>query len=194
MRTSLPLRWQDRPADRYKGARTGHSLTEKQNKLAHLAYVLTIAVKGIDGGIETILGLIIWLSGPQRWYAFLLHFSAPELLEEPGNHRFIELLRNGASNLLHSPISFIVAYLLIHGVLKLALALVLLRGGGRWIFPVATVILVGFIAFMSWHLAEHWSNWVLVFAIFDFVTLLLVLNEWRSEKKRHLPHKPVLHF
>jgi uncharacterized membrane protein len=169
-------------------------LTEKQNKLAHLAYVVTIAVKGIDGGIETLLGLIIWLSGPSRWYAFLLHVSAPELMEEPGNHRFIELLRSGASNLLHSPVSFIVAYLLIHGVLKLALALVLLRGGGRWIFPVATVILVGFIVFMGWHLATHWSNWVLAFALFDLVTLLLVLNEWRSEKKEHVAHRPVLPF
>jgi uncharacterized membrane protein len=169
-------------------------LTEKQNKLAHIAYVVTIAVKGIDGGIETILGMIIWLSGPARWYAFLLHFAAPELLEEPGNHRWIELVRSGANNLMHSSISFIVAYLLIHGVLKLALAVVLLRGGGRWIFPVATAILVGFIIFMSWHLAEHWSNWVLAFAIFDFVTLLLVLNEWRHEKKEHLPHRPVLPF
>lgn len=164
-------------------------MTKTQNKLAHLAYVITIAVKGIDGGIETILGLAIWISGPARWYAFLLHVSAPELLEEPGNHHFIELVRSGASNLLHSPVSFIVAYLVIHGVLKLALVLVLLRGGGRWIFPVATVILVGFIAFMSFHLAEHWSNWVLAFALFDFVTLLLVLNEWRSEKTGHVPHQ-----
>ncbi len=167
-------------------------MNTKPNAIAHLAYVVTIAVKGIDGGIETLLGLIIWLSGPSRWYAFLLHISAPELLEEPGNHRFIELVRSGANNLLHSSISFIVAYLLIHGLLKLALALVLLRGGGRWIFPVATAILAGFIGFMSWHLAEHWSNWVLAFALFDLTTLLLVLNEWRNEKTHHLKHRRLL--
>lgn len=184
MRRGDSTRWQIRPRQGYKDAAPGHDLTNKQNKLAHFAYVITIAVKGIDGGIETMLGLIIWLSGPQRWYAFLLHISAPELLEEPGNHRFVELVRNGASNLLHSPVSFIVAYLVIHGVLKLALALVLLRGGGRWIFPVAAAILVSFIGFMSWHLAEHWSNWVLGFALFDFVTLLLVLNEWRQPARQ----------
>lgn len=155
-------------------------MTVKQNSFAHLAYIVTIAVKGVDGGIETLLGLTIWLSGPSRWYAFLLHFNAPELLEEPGNHRFIEVVRSGASHLLHSPISFIVAYLLIHGMLKLALAMVLLRGGGRWIYPVATLILLAFIGFMSFHLSRHWSLWVLGFALFDFVTLLLVLNEWRQ--------------
>jgi uncharacterized membrane protein len=160
----------------------------RNNKFFHLAYIVTIAVKGIDGGIETLLGLIIWISGPSRWYAFLLHINAPELLEEPGNHRFIELVRSGASHLLNSPISFIVTYLLIHGLLKLALAVVLLRGGGRWIFPVATAILLGFIGFMGWHLAEHWSSWLFGFAIFDFITLLLVLNEWRQpERVRHLP-------
>jgi uncharacterized membrane protein len=173
-------RWQNRSPQGYKDAAPGHPLTAKPNSLVHLAYILTIADKGIDGGIETVLGLTIWLSGPSRWYAFLLHFSAPELLEEPGSHRFVELVRSGAVNLLHSPVSFIVTYLLIHGLLKLALATVLLRGGGRWIFPVATAILLAFIAFMSWHLAVHWSNWVLGFAIFDFVTLLLVLNEWRQ--------------
>jgi len=161
-------------------------LTVRPNALAHLAYFVTIAIKGIDGGIETLLGLIIWLSGPARWYAFLLHFNAPELLEEPGNHRFIELVRSGANNLLHSSISFIVAYLVIHGLLKLALAMVLLRGGGRWIYPVATAILLGFIGFMSYHLSEHYSNWVLGFALFDFITLLLVLNEWRQPARRPL--------
>jgi uncharacterized membrane protein len=145
-------------------------LTAKQNSFVHLAYIVTIIVKGADGGIETLLGLIIWISGPSRWYAFLLHFNAPELLEEPGNHRFIEVVRSGASHLLHSPISFIVAYLLIHGMLKLALA----------------VILLAFITFMSFHLSRHWSLWVLGFALFDFVTLLLVLNEWRHPARTPL--------
>ena len=31
---------------------------------------------------------------------------------------------------------FVVFYLLVQGILKLALAVGLLRGGGRWIFPV----------------------------------------------------------
>ena len=31
---------------------------------------------------------------------------------------------------------FVEFYLVVHGLLKLVLVLVLLRGGGRWIFPV----------------------------------------------------------
>jgi uncharacterized membrane protein len=87
-----------------------------------------------------------------------------------------------------------VIYLLAHGILKVVLALVLLTGGGRWVYPVATIILTGFIGFMSFHLAEQWSNWVLAFAIFDLATLLLVLNEWRNEKTQHLRHEAPIHF
>ena len=48
-------------------------------------------------------------------------------------------------------------------------------------FPVASLILTGFVAYMSWHLTIHWSDWLLGFALFDLLTLALVLNEWRSD-------------
>jgi len=165
---------------------------QKPNTLFHLAYVVTIAIKGIDGAIETILGLIVWISGPVRFNSFLMTLAAPELGEHPLENGFMHLLRQGAQQLVGASVDFVVIYLLLHGLLKLALALVLLTGKGRWVYPVATVILLGFLAFMSWHLAERWSNWVLAFALFDLVTLLLVLNEWRNEKTHHLRHKPVL--
>ncbi len=164
----------------------------KPNPLFHLAYVVTIAVKGIDGAIETILGLAVLITGPVRFNSFLMTLAAPELTEHATENGFMHLLRNGASQLLGTSIDFVVIYLLLHGLLKLGLALVLLTGRGRWVYPVATVILLGFLAFMSWHLAEHWSNWVLVFALFDLVTLLLVLNEWRNEKTHHLKHQPIV--
>jgi uncharacterized membrane protein len=166
----------------------------KPNSLVHLAYLVTIAIKGIDGAIETILGLVIWASGADRFYAFLLKFAAPELAAGPPPSGWAEFLHDAAAQLLHSSVPFVVIYLLAHGILKVVLALVLLTGGGRWVYPVATAILTGFIGFMSWHLAEQWSNWVLAFAIFDLATLLLVLNEWRNEKTHHLRHEAPIHL
>jgi uncharacterized membrane protein len=154
------------------------------NRVAHLAYVVTIAIKGFDGALETILGAVIALTGTSKLYAWFLTFTAPELYGDDSKHPISRFLQAGALKLVDSPAGLIVSYLLIHGILKLILAVVLLRGGGRWIFPLATAILVGFIGFMCWHLAESWSNWVLGFAIFDFATLLLVLNEWRNPVRR----------
>jgi uncharacterized membrane protein len=165
----------------------------KATSLAHLAYLVTIAIKGIDGAIETIAGLVIWAGGPDRFNAFLLRFSAPELAQGPPSG-WAEFLRDAAAQLVDSSVAFVVIYLLAHGILKVVLALVLLTGGGRWVYPVATLILIGFIGFMSFHLAEQWSNWVLAFALFDLATLLLVLNEWRNEKAHHLRHEAPIHF
>jgi uncharacterized membrane protein len=146
---------------------------------AHIAYVVVIAVKGLDGGLETLAGLVIWLTGPQRLYRWVVRITAPELYD--GDHvRAIQAIRRGAEHLAVTGGHFVVFYLLVHGVLKLGLATVLLRGGGRWIFPVGTAILTGFIAFMCYRLAEQWSGWLLGFALFDALTLALVLNEWRK--------------
>jgi len=148
-------------------------------RLAHLAYVVTIAIKGLDGGLETLGGLVIWITGPQRLYRWVFRITAPELYN--GDHvRAVEAVRRGAQHLAVTGAHFVVFYLLVHGVLKMALALVLLRGGGRWIYPVGTAILVGFIIFMAHRLTEQWSNWLLGFALFDAMTLALALNEWRK--------------
>jgi uncharacterized membrane protein len=78
---------------------------------------------------------------------------------------------------------FVILYLLVHGALKMAITLVLLRGRGVWVFPFAAVILGGFITYMGLDLAAAWSNWILALALFDAFTLSLVLNEWRNWKR-----------
>jgi uncharacterized membrane protein len=155
----------------------------KRFSIAHLAYETTIIIKGIDGALETLAGLIIVITGPQRLYLYVLEFTAPELTANPHSH-IVQLVQHGAFSLTQGAGRVVVTYLLIHGVLKLTLATVLLRGGGRWIFPVATFILSGFVIYLIHRWALHPSIWLLGFALFDFLTLLLVLNEWRSPARR----------
>src|SRR5882757_5664336 len=148
-------------------------MVKVRGSLAHIAYVVTIAIKGFDGGLETLAGLVIWITGPQRLYRWVVRVTAPELFD--GKHeRAVHAVRKGAEHLATTGGHFVVFYLLVHGVLKLALAVVLLRGGGRWVFPVGTLILTGFIAFMSYRLSQEWSGWLLGFALFDALTLALV--------------------
>ena len=157
----------------------------KRSSLAHLAYIVTIAIKGFDGGIETLAGLLIWITGPQRLYHWAVRVTAPEL---GGNHEDTAMaIRHGAEHLAINGAGFIVFYLLVHGLLKLGIALALLRGKGHWIFPVSALILCGFIAFMAEKLSHHFSGWLLGFALFDALTLALVLNEWLRGPKRQSP-------
>jgi uncharacterized membrane protein len=109
----------------------------------------------------------------------VLRVIDPELYEG-GHIRTAELVLKGAAALASSPGHFVIFYLFVHGTLKMTITAVLLRGHGAWVFPVASVILLGFIGFFSLDLARHWSHWVLGLALFDTVTLALVLNEWRT--------------
>jgi len=145
--------------------------------LLHYAYLVAILIKGFDGAVEALAGLVIAVTGPERLYDWVIRLTAPELT---GHHPALHAIRSGATRLVESSHQFVIFYLLVHGLLKLGIVMALLRGGNRWVFPLASLILTGFVVYMSWRLTIRWSDWLLGFALFDFLTLALVLNEWRS--------------
>lgn len=162
------------------GTRRGFALA-KRPQLLHDAYLGAILIKGFDGAVETLAGLILALTGPERIYEWVFRLTAPEL--GTGHHPAIHAIRTGAEKLASGPHQFVIVYLLVHGLLKLSVAVALLGGSARWIFPAASLILTGFIAYMSWRLSLHWSDWLLGAALFDLLTLALVLNEWRAHNR-----------
>src|SRR5438067_1319797 len=96
---------------------------------------MAVAVKGIDGLLEGLAGIAVAVLGTRRVYDLVIQLTAPELDVHPDS-RAVHLLRHGASNLAHASAQFVEIWLLAHGLLKLALAIELLRGKA-WIFPVA---------------------------------------------------------
>jgi uncharacterized membrane protein len=145
----------------------------------HFAYLVTLAVKAFDGAVETLAGLVIFATGPERIYRVVVRVTAPELYD--GSHAAAMLaIRQGAEKLATTGAHFVEFYLVAHGLLKLGLVTVLRTGAGRWIYPVGALMLTGFIFYMGWRLHERWSTWLLCFALFDTLTLALVLNEWRQ--------------
>ena len=151
-------------------------------RLFHRAYQVAIAIKGLDGLIEFLAGLIIALMGSQQVYDFAIWATAPEIARNPESHT-AHAIRHGAYNLAHGGHKFAIIYLLAHGVLKIGLVVNLFIER-MWIFPASVVVLLGFIAFMGAKLAAHWSPWLFAFALFDTVTLALVLNEWRARASK----------
>jgi uncharacterized membrane protein len=169
----------------------------KRPQILHDAYLGAILIKGFDGAVETLAGLVIALTGPERIYEWVFRLSAPEL--RGGRYLALHALRTGAEKLANGPHRFVIVYLLIHGLLKLTVAVALLKGTARWIFPVASLVLGAFIAYMSWRLSIRWSDWLLGAALFDLLTLTLVLNEWRvhndkngrsKDAEKSLPSRP----
>lgn len=148
----------------------------RRGSLFHFGYIVTVAIKGIDGAVETILGLLLAFAGTHRIAELILSFIVPELEQHPAS-RVWRAADHGAANLSHATGHFAVIYLLVHGLLKAGIAYNLLLEK-RWIFIPAFVVLTGFILFMGMRLAEHWSLWLLALALFDMLTLALVINEY----------------
>jgi len=164
-------------------AGTSQPQAAEKPSLLHLAYLVAITIKGIDGLIETIAGLIVAIVGSEEIYILALRLTAPEIENNPASHT-ADLVRHAADKLASAPSDFVVIYMIAHGVIKLALAINLMIEKD-WVFPVASVLLTGFILYMSHRLTIFWSPWLFAFLLFDMVTLALVLNEWRTHRARH---------
>ena len=163
------------------------ALAHHKQSIAHIAYFVTILLKGFFGVLEVTLGVIVAVTGSQRLHTLILEWTHPTLYQG-GRSELAAILREAASGLVQSQ-NFIVLYLLVHGALKMAITLTLLRGRGVWIFPFAITILLGFILYMCYELSVHWSNLLLFLALMDAVTVGLVINEWRTWKEH--PHPAI---
>jgi uncharacterized membrane protein len=159
---------------------TRQSLIRKK-PLAHGAFLVAIGIKGFDGAIETVFGLIVLIAGPQWIYSWAMWTIAPDLATHLAGHlghASAHIVQHGAGAFVQSS-TFVTVYLLSHGSLKLALAIFLFLEQ-RWIFPVAAIVLSGFVVYMTHRAMLHWSVWLAAFAMLDALTLALVLNEWRQ--------------
>jgi uncharacterized membrane protein len=160
-------------------------VSRQRNRGMRLAFLVAVAIKGLDGLIETTAGVLVAIAGTLQLYLFLLWITAPELDIRPASGA-AHLIRHGALGLAQSTSRFIVVWLLGHGIVKLALAIELLRGKA-WIFPVAVAVLAAFVGYMAYRLAGHWSPWLFAFALLDTITIALVLNEWRAHVVERTP-------
>jgi uncharacterized membrane protein len=149
------------------------------SSFSYLAYLTVIAVKGIDGAIETALGFLIAFAGPDRFYLSVLALTRPELEEEhPFAAAAVKAAEHGAAAIASGSASFAIFYLVAHGVLKLAIALALVTGH-RLIFPFAVAVFGAFALFLGYRTAIHWSAGTFALMLFDLITVALVIKEWR---------------
>lgn len=155
----------------------------QRNASLRMAFLIAVVLKGLDGLLETAAGVLVGIAGTLRLYLFLLWITAPELDVHPASGA-AHLIRHGALGFAQSTSRFIVVWLLGHGIIKLALAIELLRGKS-WIFPVAVAVLGAFVGYMVYRLLGRWSPWLAAFAALDTVTIALVLNEWRVQSTQH---------
>ena len=152
----------------------------KNDKAMHRVFELAILLKGIDGVLETLGGLLILfvplhsLDTGIRW--LLVHELSTE------SH---DLLAHGAKHLLDilslSTKLFASLYLIGHGLVKIFLVYALWREK-QWAFPVALWFIALFVAYQLYRYTHTHSIALLIFALVDVCVAWFIWREYLTRK------------
>lgn len=145
-------------------------------RLAHLAFVLGMVFKGIDGLLEVAGAIALLLISKSRIDQVVDWLAQQEF---GPTHALAHVTTQLAGDMRR----FTILYLFVHGGVKLALVAGLLRGV-RWVFPVALVILTGFIAYQLYRLSMRLSLGLGALTVIDVIVVLLIFQEWRYTGSR----------
>jgi len=143
------------------------------------AFRASITLKGIDGALEAIGGLLLWLIHPRAMNAIVRVLFLHEIPHDP--HDFIRMHALRASEtLLGSHKLFASVYLLSHGATKVALVVALWMNE-LWAYPATMIVFGAFSVYQMYRFSHTHSIAMLVLTIFDLLLICLTWLEWREQ-------------
>ena len=159
-------------------------MPEQRSKL-HVAFEVGVILKGINGLLELVGGVLLLVFPPNTLQALIVRLTQNELSED--SHDFIAThLRQAAHSLSASGELFVAIYLLSHGIIKVALVYGLVRDK-LWAFPWAIGVFAAFGVYQIYRYFFQPSGWLIALTVLDVVVILLTLAEWRRVKRaRHV--------
>lgn len=163
--------------------RTGPSSSEEATARGHvldLLFLIGVTLKGLDGAGELLLGLPLLFFSHAQLTSLAGSVTAEELTEDP--HDLVaNLLLRSAAHTTHGTLLFVALYLVVHGVVKLAIVLALIWGKER-VYPWAIGALGLFVVFQVVELVLHPSVSVALLTVLDVVIIGLTWREWRRHR------------
>ena len=149
-----------------------------------------LTLKGLDGLVEAVGGLLLLFVSPERIGDFAQLITQHELAQDP-NDLIANAILHVVNGLTVSASLFAAAYLLAHGLVKIVLVTELLRGRLR-AYPWMIGFLIVFIGFQCYELGAHFSWGLVVLTVFDGVIVWVIWREYRLRKSGLRPSTDVL--
>ena len=140
-------------------------------------FEIGIIVKGLDGVLEAIGGLLLLAVTPATINQIMVRLTQHELSEDP-NDFIANRLLGYTHGLTGSAVTFAAVYLLVHGIVKIVLVAALLRNQS-WAYPWMMGFLVIFIGYQLYRLALSPTFWLAALTVFDALMVWLTWREWR---------------
>lgn len=190
----LPLRDQPTPVPaetrhpgrRVEGPSVGEATPPGVSKALDRTFRIGMVLKGADGILELIGGLILLFVAPATIEHIVRSLVAHELSQDPHDLIATHLLHT-ATHLSRATTLFGAVYLLSHGAAKVVLVTLVLRDK-LWAYPWMIALLVAFIVYQLYRIsAVKFSYGLAALTVFD---VALVWLTWREYRARHAARQP----
>lgn len=159
-----------------------HKFFNEQN--AHALFKIGVIIKAIDGTLEFLFSLALYVVPPALLSGFFSAMVQGELFEDPKDF-FANLFVRGANTVFFEARLWIVLFFITHGTVKLFLAWGLLKGK-IWAYPVSIAVFLLFISVQSYRLFFHPSVLLGVATIFDALMVGLIAHEYKHFRERRV--------
>lgn len=151
--------------------------SDQSKKVIHVGFEIGLLLKGIDGLLEIIGGMLLTVLNPQRMNRVVSFFTQHELSEDPKDMVANFLVALGHSFSISTQ-QFAVVYLISHGAIKLILILLLWRKK-LWAYPLSILFLVLFIAYQIYRYTFTHSTSMILLTLLDVAMIILTYLEYK---------------
>lgn len=158
-------------------------LSKKKSELIDFGFQISMIAKGLDGLLEIIGGLVLTIVPIKIMDRVLIAMTRQEILEDP--HDLIaNYLLKIAHNLSIRTVDFTIAFLLIHGIVKLFLVIFLIKKK-HWAYPAAIIVFSLFGVYQIYQYFLNHSVGLLLLTILDAIAIILTYLEFILIKRKH---------
>nr|WP_315023147.1 DUF2127 domain-containing protein [uncultured Aminipila sp.] len=149
--------------------------------ILHEGFNIGILLKGINGALEIIGGILLVFLNPARLNRVIVLLTQNELSEDPRDI-FANYMVNLSYQFSVNTQYFWVFYLVSHGTIKLILILLLWKRK-QWAYPLTIIALILFVIYQVYRYTIYHSTWLIFLTILDMLIIILTYLEYKRIKK-----------
>jgi uncharacterized membrane protein len=153
----------------------------RKSSLLDTTFHTGIAIKGFDGVLEMIGGVLIWFMKPSSMNGFFRFASMHDL---PGKYddMLIAQLLHLTQTLANGGKVFASIYLITHGLSKVVLVIALWMNK-LWAYPLTMFVFAVFCVYQMQRYTHTHNIWLVVLTVFDLLLIYLTWREYRQKKQ-----------
>jgi uncharacterized membrane protein len=156
-------------------------IKDRRKTLLHESFRAGITLKGIDGILEAVGGVMLWFVHASALNRVALVFLQHDLPFD--RHEFVTNHLFQATQHLATARHFISVYLVLHGLIKVVLVTALWFDA-LWAYPLTIAVFSVFSGYQLYRFTHTHSLALILITIFDVLIIYLTWQEYHDQKRR----------